>query len=54
MKWFWAAMNFLTVMPLPAICRHTDEDFVGSVTLSHAGLPEPGICSGPRKEVIRP
>ncbi len=54
MKRLWAASGFLTVMPLPAACRHADEDFVGSVTLSHVGLPGPGIFSGPRKEVIRP
>jgi cobalamin synthase len=31
MKRFWAAMGFLTVMPLPAAFRHTEEDLVRSV-----------------------
>lgn len=31
MKRFWAAMGFLTVMPLPAVCLHTEEDLVRSV-----------------------
>ncbi len=31
MKRLWAASGFLTVIPLPAICRHTEEDLVRSV-----------------------
>jgi adenosylcobinamide-GDP ribazoletransferase len=33
MKRFWAAVGFLTVMPLPSVCRHTQKDLVQSVPL---------------------
>lgn len=28
---FWAALRFLTILPLPAVCRQTEEDLVRSV-----------------------
>lgn len=31
MKRFWAAIRFLSVTPLPSVCRHTEEDLVRSV-----------------------
>nr|VFK60260.1 MAG: cobalamin-5'-phosphate synthase [Candidatus Kentron sp. UNK]VFK68400.1 MAG: cobalamin-5'-phosphate synthase [Candidatus Kentron sp. UNK] len=31
MKRLYAALGFLTVMPLPAVCRHTERDLAGSV-----------------------
>ena len=31
MKRFWVAIGFLTVMPLPAFCRHSEDDLVHSV-----------------------
>jgi adenosylcobinamide-GDP ribazoletransferase len=49
MKKLWAAIGFLTVMPLPSVCRHTEEDLVRSVPFFPVvglliGLSAAGIC----------
>nr|VFK80822.1 MAG: cobalamin-5'-phosphate synthase [Candidatus Kentron sp. SD] len=42
MKRLCAALGFLTVMPLPAACRHTERDLIGSV----AFFPIVGLLIG--------
>jgi len=49
MKRLCAALGFLTVMPLPAACRHTEWDLMGSVAFFPLvglliGLSAAGIC----------
>jgi len=47
----WAAVGFLTVLPLPAFCQHTEQDLVRSVSLFPVigllvGLSSAGLALG--------
>nr|VFK25431.1 MAG: cobalamin-5'-phosphate synthase [Candidatus Kentron sp. MB]VFK29096.1 MAG: cobalamin-5'-phosphate synthase [Candidatus Kentron sp. MB]VFK74672.1 MAG: cobalamin-5'-phosphate synthase [Candidatus Kentron sp. MB] len=49
MKRFCAALGFLTILPLPAACRHTERDLIGSVIFFPLiglviGLSAAGTC----------
>ena len=51
MKRLWAALGFLTVLPLPAACRHSEDDLVKSVPFFPLiglliGLSAMGIAAG--------
>ncbi len=51
MKRLWAALGFLTILPLPAACRHSEDDLVQSVPFFPLvglliGLSAMGIAAG--------